>query len=194
MAVVKKREHSFLNYFTEIAAWAPSSVDMRGSCPLVRSSDTMIGGRGSGGMEWLGYGNAFFRALEFANLEPEIWNFRDFPVKIRPLNIFRTLENDHSIRHQSIPPISASRNELRTARAMRKTSVLFLPGVGHFSAKDNGSKKIGRTIGNAMNFSPQRLRCPDSRCTVRSGSNRTYSQRFKIERFESQPQIPFDSL
>ena len=34
--------------------------------------------------------------------------FQGFSWKIRPLkNIFRTLENGHSIRHQSIPPLSA---------------------------------------------------------------------------------------
>ena len=37
--------------------------------------------------------------------------FQAFSWKFRPLtNIFQTLEKDHSIRHQSIPPPSASRN------------------------------------------------------------------------------------
>ena len=36
--------------------------------------------------------------------------FPGFCCKFRPLeNIFRTLENGHSIRHQSIPPLSAGR-------------------------------------------------------------------------------------
>ena len=70
---------------------------------------------------WNGWGEgiAFFRALNFQNSEPEIWrkplflrNFRDFPQKFRPLeNIFWTLrlEIGRSIRHQSIPPLSAGR-------------------------------------------------------------------------------------
>ena len=49
--------------------------------------------------------------------KPEIWakvalsaDFQRFSWKFRPLkNIFRTLENGHSIRHQSIPPLSPSR-------------------------------------------------------------------------------------
>ena len=45
--------------------------------------------------------------LDFPDLSAEIpgfcWKFR--PLK----NIFRTLENGHSIRHQSIPPLSAGR-------------------------------------------------------------------------------------
>ena len=62
-----------------------------------------------------GYGIAIFRALNFQISEPEIWQKSLFlrfisgiSWKIRPLkNIFRTLENGHSIRHQSIPPLSA---------------------------------------------------------------------------------------
>ena len=46
----------------------------------------------------------------------------------------------------------------------------------------------------ATSHQTTQLRCPDSQCTIRSGSNRTDSQRFKIARFESQPQIPLDSL
>ena len=50
--------------------------------------------------------------------EPEIWgkialsaDFQGFSWKFRPLkNIFRTLENGHSIRHQFIPPLSAGRD------------------------------------------------------------------------------------
>ena len=49
----------------------------------------------SGGMEWLGYGIAIFRALNFQILEPEIWqtslflrNFRDFPGKFGLWKIF----------------------------------------------------------------------------------------------------------
>ena len=67
--------------------------------------------------DW-GYGIAMFRALNFKISEPEIWRekialsaeFQGFSWKFRPLkNIFRTLENGHSIRHQSIPPLSAGR-------------------------------------------------------------------------------------
>ena len=68
-------------------------------------------------MEWLGVWNCIFSGSEFSNfgarnlakiaLSAEIpgfcWKFR--PLK----NIFRTLENGHSIRHQSIPPLSAGR-------------------------------------------------------------------------------------
>ena len=68
----------------------------------------------SGGMEWLGVWNYNFSGSEFSNfgvakiaLSVE---FQGFSWKIRPLkNIFRTLENGHSIRHQSIPPLSAGR-------------------------------------------------------------------------------------
>ena len=66
-----------------------------------------------------GYGIAIFRALNLQISEPEIWKkspfrrsakFPGFSWKFRPLkNIFRTLENGHSIRHQSIPPLSAGR-------------------------------------------------------------------------------------
>ena len=63
-----------------------------------------------------GYGVAVFRALNF--------QFRSLKfgkkslcrrnsgifLEIRPLkSIFRTLENGHAIRHQSIPPLSAGR-------------------------------------------------------------------------------------
>ena len=67
--------------------------------------------------DW-GYGIVFFRALNFQISEPEIWQkplfqrpeFQGFSWKFRPLKtIFRTLENGHSIRHQSIPPLSAGR-------------------------------------------------------------------------------------
>ena len=64
-------------------------------------------------MEGLGV----WKGSEFSNPEPQIWqkslflrNCRDFPANFRPLkNIFRTLENGHSIRHQSITPLSAGR-------------------------------------------------------------------------------------
>ena len=68
-------------------------------------------------MEWLGVWNCIFSGSEFSNFGA--WNlakialsaeFQGFSGKIRPLkNIFRTLENGHSIRHQSIPPLSAGR-------------------------------------------------------------------------------------
>ena len=66
----------------------------------------------AGGMEL-----HFFRALNFQISEPEIWqkspfqrNLRGFLVNFGLWKIFfRTLENGHSIRHQSIPPLSASR-------------------------------------------------------------------------------------
>ena len=71
----------------------------------------------SGGIEWLGVWNCIFSGSEFSNfgvgnlakiaLSAE---FRGSSCKFRPLkNIFRTLENGHSIRHQSIPPLSAGR-------------------------------------------------------------------------------------
>ena len=78
-----------------------------------------------------GYGIALFRALNFQISEPEIWQkiapsaeFQGFSWKFRPLkNIFRTLENGHSIRHQSIPPLSAG----RLKRCLGKLSaVVFL--------------------------------------------------------------------
>ena len=64
-----------------------------------------------------GYGIAFFRALSFLISEPEILQkkalsaeFLGISCKFRPLiNIFWTLENGDSIRHQSIPPLSAGR-------------------------------------------------------------------------------------
>ena len=71
----------------------------------------------SGGMEWLGVWNCIFSGSEFSNFGA--WNlaksalsaeFQGFSCKFRPLkNIFRTLENGHSIRHQSIPPLRAAR-------------------------------------------------------------------------------------
>ena len=81
----------------------------------------ILGGSLVGVWNGWGYGIAIFRALNFQISEPEIWqkslflrNFRDFPGKFGLWkNIFRTLEKDHSIRHQSIPPLSAGRNLLR---------------------------------------------------------------------------------
>ena len=72
-------------------------------------------------MEWLGVWNCIFSGSEFQISEPEIWQkfalsaeFRGFSCKLRPLkNIFRTLENGDSIRHQSIPPLSAGRERGR---------------------------------------------------------------------------------
>ena len=47
--------------------------------------------------------------------------FQGFSGKFRPLkNIFRTLENGHSIRHQSIPPLSAGRFEEKLNRGFSK--------------------------------------------------------------------------
>ena len=73
----------------------------------------------SGGMEWLGVWNCNFSGSEFSNFGA--WNltkialsaeFQGVSWKNRPLkNIFRTLENGHSIRHQSIPPLSAGRSK-----------------------------------------------------------------------------------
>ena len=72
----------------------------------------------SGGMEWLGGIELhLFRALNFQISEPDIWRetalsaeFQRFFSKFRPLKkIFWTLENPHSIRHQSIPPLRAGR-------------------------------------------------------------------------------------
>ena len=63
--------------------------------------------------------NSPFSGSEFSNFGG--WNlakialsaeFQGVSSKIRPLkDIFRTLENGHSIRHQSIPPLSACRFE-----------------------------------------------------------------------------------
>ena len=65
-------------------------------------------------MEWLGVLNCIFSGSEFSSFGA--WNlakialslcaeFQAFSWKFRPLkNIFRTLENGHSIRHQSMPP------------------------------------------------------------------------------------------
>ena len=71
----------------------------------------------SGGMEWLGVWSCIFSGSEFWNFGA--WNlakiafsaeFQGFSWKFRSLkNIFRTLENGHSIRHQPIPPLSAGR-------------------------------------------------------------------------------------
>ena len=68
-----------------------------------------------------GYGIAFIRALNFLISEPA--NFAKialsaeiprFSWKYRPLkSIFRSLENSHSTRHQSIPPLGAGRVILR---------------------------------------------------------------------------------
>ena len=68
-------------------------------------------------MEWLGVWNCNFSGSEFSDFGA--WNlakivvsaeFQGLSWKIRPLkNIFRSLENGHSIRRQSIPPLSASR-------------------------------------------------------------------------------------
>ena len=51
-----------------------------------------------------------FRSLKFGKNRSFCRISRGFCCKFRPLkNIFRTLENGHSIRHQSIPPLSAGR-------------------------------------------------------------------------------------
>ena len=73
----------------------------------------------SGGMEWLGVWNYIFSGSEFSNFGA--WNFakialsaefRGVSCKFRPLkNIFWTLENGDSIRHQSIPRLSAGRKK-----------------------------------------------------------------------------------
>ena len=65
----------------------------------------------AGGMELLFSGSEFsnFEARNLAKivLSAEI---PGFSWKVRPLkNIFRTLENSHAIRHQSMPPRSAGR-------------------------------------------------------------------------------------
>ena len=74
-----------------------------------------------------GYGIAFSRALNFQISEPEIWqkshflrHFGDFSwLK----DIFQTLENGHSIRYQSIPPLSASR-KMANKQNYEQTSVM----------------------------------------------------------------------
>ena len=75
----------------------------------------LVGGSLVGIWNGWGYGIAFFRARFLPNFGG--WNlakialsaeFQGFSCKFRPLNnIFRTLENGHSMRHQSIPPLSA---------------------------------------------------------------------------------------
>ena len=94
-----------------------------------------------------GYGIAFFRALKFQISEPEILTkialsaeFQGFSWKFRPLkNIFRTLENGHSIRHQSIPPLSAGRlkrsDENSSGKIPRKMHQSFHDFAGSFSTK-----------------------------------------------------------
>ena len=50
--------------------------------------------------------------------------FQAFSWKFRPLkNIFRTLENGHSIRHQSIPPLSAGRKKSGPVRPRQGTEI-----------------------------------------------------------------------
>ena len=69
-------------------------------------------------MEWLGVWNCIFRALNFKFQSLKFGENRSFSLefqafsgKFRPLKkICRTLENGHSIRHHSIPPLSAGRN------------------------------------------------------------------------------------
>ena len=72
----------------------------------------------SEGMEWLGVWSCiFFRALKFLIFRsPNFGENRSFCgisgifMEISALEIiFRALENGHSIRHQSIPPLSANR-------------------------------------------------------------------------------------
>ena len=79
---------------------------------------TILGGSLVGVWNDWGYGIAFFSGSEFSNFG--VWNlakialsaeFKAFSWKFRPLkNIFWTLENGYSIRHQFIPPLSAGRN------------------------------------------------------------------------------------
>ena len=81
----------------------------------------------SGGMEWLGVWNCIFSGSEISNFRA--WNlakialsaeFQGFFWKFRPLKtIFRTLENGHSIRHQSIPPLSAGRAKQKIMHSFR---------------------------------------------------------------------------
>ena len=86
-----------------------------------------------GGMAWLGVWNCYFSGSEFSNFSSlklgenrsRSAEFQGFSWKIRPLkNIFRSLENGHSMRHQSIPPLSAGRINLKTLAF----SPLPLPG------------------------------------------------------------------
>ena len=82
-------------------------------------------------MEWLGVWNCIFsgseiqiRSLKFGKKIVLPCGISGFSCKFRPLkNIFRTLENDHSIRHQSIPPLIASRFVPRNA--IRKKGAQF---------------------------------------------------------------------
>ena len=81
------------------------------------SVKTLIGGslvgvwNGPGGKELQFFGLWIFnfQSLKFEKIALSA-DFQGFSWKFRPLkNIFRTLENGHSIRHQSIPPLSAGR-------------------------------------------------------------------------------------
>ena len=105
--------------------------------PLGRIKPVIVRRGSSGGMEWLGVWNCIFSGSEFSNFGA--WNlakialsaeFQGFSWKFRPLeNIFRTLENGHSIRHQSIPPLSAGRVvELhKPANPAAKGVVILIP-------------------------------------------------------------------
>ena len=67
----------------------------------------------AGGMElhFFGLWIFKFRSLKFGKKIALSAEFQVFSWKFRPLKtLFRTLENGHSIRHQSIPPLSAGRH------------------------------------------------------------------------------------
>ena len=93
--------------------------------------------KSSEGMEWLGVWSCIFfglwifkffgaRTLAKIALSAE---FLEFSWKFRPLEIiFRTLENGHSIRHQSIPPLSANR-DTRKIQDLAYFGLSFLSSV-----------------------------------------------------------------
>ena len=62
--------------------------------------------------------------------------FQGFSWKFRALkNIFRTLENGHSIRHQSIPPLSAGRNLSKTPLLQQSSGGVTFWGAALPSAR-----------------------------------------------------------
>ena len=86
-------------------------------------------------MEWLGVWNCIFSGSEFSNFGA--WNLAKIALsavlpgfcwKNRLLkHIFRTLENGHSIRHQSIPPLIAGRyKHFRGGLLGRESRILML--------------------------------------------------------------------
>ena len=110
----RSRSYKVLNcFFLQRDEWSRSYREMNEHPSLPWN---FVRRESCGGMEWLGVWNYIFRALNFKILSLEFdkvavsADFQGFSWKFRPLkNILRTLENGHSTRHQSIPPLSAGR-------------------------------------------------------------------------------------